>query len=423
MNDNDRNGATTGTSATASAAATSAAAPTDRRKSLIADTLASGFWQLRFPDLLEREFRDAYIRRSVEMLRWLIPGIFGLQLTYGAIMVVISEVPRLWFTHSWLPISGVLILMELLLLSGKVDRWVHVLVSILATVALTTTLYTMALLGDDPFVQELSWYVLLQLMVIFSLLRLRLRMVLVTSLIPAIIFFAYNRLGGLTVDWQGFSQYYGLGVLACASIAYMVEQLNRSAWLNMQQLDIEMQSLQLLRANADAETRRQQLLGEYLELTAGNLTATEIAKRTLKFLVEHTPGQVGVVYLVDDDRLRRAASWALEGDKHAADELGRGETLIGQAAENGRRMYLTHLPADYHPVRTATASIGLAALLVEPVRHQDATLAVIEIGSLQLFSDNDMNLVDRVARAMAGTLVAANARDALLRAGARTQTR
>ncbi len=416
MSDNDdRTGATTG--ASAAAAATSAAAPTDRRQSLIADTKASGFRLLRFPEPLESEFRDAYAWRSVDMLRWLVPGVFALQLTYGTVMVVISEVPGLWFTHSWLPISGFLILMQLLLLTGKVDRWVHVLVSVLATVALTTTLYTLALLGDDPFARELSYYVLLQLMVIFSLLRLRLRMVLVTALIPATIFFACNRLGGLTVDWQAFSQYYGFGVLVCVAINYMVEQHNRAEWLNMQQLDMEMQTLKTLRAHADAENRHQKLLGEYLELTAGNLMATEIAKRTLKFLIEHTPGQVGVVYLVDDDRLRRAASWALEGTRHAADDMGRGETLIGQAVENGRRMYLTHLPADYHPVRTATASMGLAALLVEPVRYQDATLAVIEIGSLQLFSDNDMNLVDRVARAMAGTLVAANARDALLRAG------
>ncbi len=389
----------------------------DQRKTLVAATLAGNFRLLRFSEPLESEFLDDYAQKSTNILRLAVPWIFLLQLLYGAAMIGVSQVPMLWFTHSWLPITGVLLLIWLLMATGTINRQVHAMVAVGLIVAQTTTLRTATLLGSDPFAQAIIYYVILQLIIGFTLLRLRCFFALGTALLPAAALFLDSLLEGLSVNWQAFTQYYLITAGLCAVVSYTIERRERSAWLNTQTLHMEMQALQALRARTDAESRRQSLLGEYLELTAGNLTATEIAGRSLKFLIEHVQGQIGTVYLVDGNRLRRATSWALEGETHTANELGHGETLIGQAAQNGRRLRLTHLPANYHPIRTATGSASPTELLVEPIRHQDTTLAVIEIGTLQPFNDHDLELIDRIGRAMAGTLMAANARDALSRAG------
>ncbi len=396
---------------------TGTAAAIDQRQALIADTLAGNFRLLRFSEPLESEFLDAYTKNSTNIIRLAVPWIFLLQVLYGAAMVGITQVPLLWFTHSWLPITGILLLMWLLLATGMINRQVHLMVACGLIVAQTTTLRAATLLGSDPFAQTMIYYVILQLIIGFTLLRLRCFFALGTALLPAVALFLDSLLEGLSVNWQAFTQYYLITAGLCAVVSYTIERRERSAWLNTQTLHMEMQALQTLRARTDAESRRQSLLGEYLELTAGNLSATEIAGRSLKFLIEHMQGQIGTVYLVNGNRLRRASSWALEGETRTADELGQGETLIGQAAENGRRLRLTHLPANYHPIRTATGSASPTELLVEPIRHQGTTLAVIEIGALQPFSDHNIELIDRIGRAMAGTLMAANARDALSRAG------
>lgn len=401
----------TGTSTTPNESKSARQETATPRRAVVIDTITSGFWTLRFPKLLEGQFLEDYLQRSNSMLRWLIPAVFGLQLTYGALMVSIHDVPRLWFTHSWLPISIVLIAIEALILTGIAGRFIHFLVSILACVALSSTLYTIALIGDAPFATELSWYVLLQLMVIFSLLRLRFRLVVLTSLIPPSIGLGLEQLAGLTLDWKGLSQYYGLGVLVCASVAYAMEQMNRAAWLQTQQLDIEMASLKEMQDNALVEHERQRALGKYMTLISGNLTHNAISDLTLKFLIEQANALLGAVYLVEESGLSLAGKWGLTKNEKTDHKLRHGETMVGQVASSGERLQVHHLPDNYLLVRSALGQATPKTVLIEPVSYQNKVLAVIELAKFEPFTDNEIELIAQTCHAMGPTLVAASARN------------
>ncbi|MFZ5723860.1 MAG: GAF domain-containing protein [Pseudomonadota bacterium] len=394
------------------------AANTDARRSLIADTLAGEFRSLRFPQPLEDEFQAAWVARSPDVIRRVLPWALGLNLLYALIVHSLNQMPAAWYTNASHPISVLVFGSWMILLATRrLDGWIAFLTPLVVTCVQIATLRTLAITHGDPLAHAVAYFAMLQTFMVFTLFRMPLRTALLATLASMLVLLIDLRAEGLDFDWPGFIQHYFASVLLCSVICYLLERRERSEWLTTQQLAVEMQSLDALRKKADEEQRRQRRIGDYLARIAGNLTATEIAGRTLGFLIEHTGAQVGAVFLMQGERLRRAAASGLDGETRLPEDLGRGETLIGQAAVSRRRLRLTHLPEDYNAIRTATGSASPRELLVEPVFRDNETLAVIELGALDAFRDEAVDLLHHLAPAMAGALVAAHGRDALARAG------
>lgn len=397
-----------------------AAAATDRsdsEKNLINDTLAGQFRLLRFPEPLEGDFVATYARRSVAVVRRVLPWITLLYALSAAVMygAATPDTFTLWANNAMWPVTAVLAWLWLLVATRWLDRAMHLHVGIAITATLFVTVRSVFLLGDDPAAVYVTYQTIYLLFIAFTITRLRFYAAIAWATAAGALAIITSVAEQLEPNWLAFAQYYMASALISAVIGYVMEYRDRADWLKSRQMELEKRELDALRTRADAYSRRQQVVADYLERVGGNLTATEIAGRTLSFLVEHSGAQVGVVFLATGDRLRRAASWGLEGETSAPDDLGRGETLIGQVAENRRNLRLTHLPADYHVIRTATGAAAPAELLVLPVCHQQQTLAVIELAALAPFADAKVELVERIVVAMAGTLVSAQAREALAR--------
>lgn len=391
--------------------------PDGTRRQLIAGTLAGRFRWLQFPTALERDFRADYARRSLAVVQRVLPWI---TLLYGSVALTMPGTAgdaafALWRDNAMLPVLLVLAWLWIATYTGLLGRRIHLQTGIVMAVALTATTRTVFLLGDDPAAIATSYQVIYLLIITGTTLRLRFFPAIGWMLLAAMLAILGALAAGRAIDWPAFVQYGLAPGLMAAVIAYVMEYRDRTDWLKSQRMDLDLREMNGMRERADADNRRQRITGEYLQRVGGNLTATEIAGRTLSFLIEHTGAQVGVVFLVRGDRLRRAAVWGLEGETASPDDLGRGETLIGQAAENRRRLRLTHLPPDYHVIRTATGAASPAELLVLPVCHEERSLAVLELAALSPLADADVELADRIADAMAGMLVAAQAREALAR--------
>lgn len=391
--------------------------PRDQRENTstaIADVLAGGFRKLVFPEPLESGYRAFNAQRSAEMIRRIMPWVTPFWLVAAGVLAIgFGDVAGTWINNAMLPVGVAIAWLWMAMLTRWLEHDVHLHVGLALVVAQFATLRTVFLLGDDPF----SLYVILQsiylLVILFTLSRLPMPTALLCALLPGVAALATAGVEQLAIDWMKTLQFYGNTLMLGLVIGYVLEHRERAAWLTAQQRDREMQELSALRASADAASRRQQRLSEYLQLISGNPTPTEIAGRTLAFLIEHTGAQVGAIFVTTGSRLRRAAARGLDGETRLPEDLGRGETLIGQAAENRRRMRLFHLPDDYCSIRTATGSMRPAELLIEPVHSDGRTLAVIELGSLHRFSDEQVELVDHLAPTVAGALVAAMARDRL----------
>lgn len=380
----------------------------------IAGVLNDGFRKLVFPEPLESNYREFNAQRSAEMIRRIMPWVTPFWLVAAGLLAVgFSDVAGTWIHNAMLPVGVAIGWLWLTMFTRWLERDVHLHVGLALVLAQFATLRTVFLLGDDPF----ALYVILQsiylLVILFTLSRLPLSSALLCALLPGVLALLAASAEHLAIDWMQLLQFYGNTLMLGAVIGYVLEHRERTAWLTAQQRDTEMRELSELRASADAASRRQQRLSDYLQCISGNPTPTEIAGRTLAFLIEHTGAQVGAIFVSSGSRMRRAAARGLDGETRLPEDLGRGETLIGQAAENRRRMRLLHLPDDYCAIRTATGATRPAEVLIEPVHSNGRTLAVIELGSLHHFSDESVELVDHLAPTVAGALVAAMARDQL----------
>lgn len=376
-------------------------------------------WRLRFPPDMEREFRANYDRQSVVVIRKILPWITALYLVIAGVMMLAlhGDAVETWRDNAVYPVGGALVFLWIAFASRRLDRHVAAVVMCALVVATASALRGLFLVEGSEVSRYGSYTLFYLVLLTYSLSRLRLRQALATTVLVLGIVLADIGFENLRPDWLAFSQYFVIVSGFCAVLGYVLEHRERADWLKSKQLAHDKEEIQRMRAAAEADSRRQRLTGQYLELVAGNLTAVEIANRSLKFLIEHAGAQIGAVYAFDGERLRRTASWALGGELASPDQLGRGETLVGQVARDARRLRLEHLPADYHRIRSGAGDVSPRELLLEPARYQGNVLAVIELGALAAFDETALDLVDHVARAMAATLVAANARDALARAG------
>jgi hypothetical protein len=389
------------------------------RKSGCQQALATGYTLLQFSGPLESDYRAFHAARALDVIRRMLPWVTLLYMAAVAVMFL-GSLPgtfNVWFSNGLLPVLGALAWLWVARYTPLLAQAPHLHTAIVLAVSLFATTRTIFLLGNEPGAIYVTYQVIYLLFIAFTVAQLRVPQALGWTLAVAALLLLDAALENLAADWLAFGQYFAATTLISAVIGYLIEHRARGEWLKGEIAMHEQEEMRELKLAADAEAGRQRVLGDYLELVGGNLTATEIAGRTLKFLVQHCGAQIGTVYLVDGRHLRRASSHALEGESMAPDLLDRGESMIGQAAQDGRRLRLTHLPAHYHPIRTATGSAAPAELIVQPVQQQGVTLAVIELGSLAAFTDSTLALLDRISHAMATTLTAANARDALARAG------
>lgn len=224
---------------------------------------------------------------------------------------------------------------------------------------------------------------------------------------------------GRTPFWLEVAYYSVVPLFMCSITGYTLESSARRDFLQRHLLEREQQQLARLHAETERNMRAQQLQAEYLALIGGNHSLKELFTRTLRFLVEHTGAQVGAGYhLGTRGQLRRVASWALAGSelRLAQQEFAPEDTLMGPALASGEPLHLRRVPADYLKVELGMGSLPCASALVLPIVQAGKPLAVVELGKVTGFSDEEVARAEAVRTHLAYAVAAANARAVSLRA-------
>lgn len=109
----------------------------------------------------------------------------------------------------------------------------------------------------------------------------------------------------------------------------------------------------------------------------------------------------GALYLKqpDDDAGRYAltASYAFHRRKDLPTSYGLGDGLVGQCALEGNRIEVTGAPSDYVEIVSGLGKTGPVSLILVPIKFESEVLGVLELGSLQLFTDDDIELLEAIA--------------------------
>ena len=130
-------------------------------------------------------------------------------------------------------------------------------------------------------------------------------------------------------------------------------------------------------------------------------------------LADYVGAQVGALFLEENGRLKLRGRYAYR--KHAAlsEEFAWGEGLVGQAAADMKPILLSGVPEDYVVVGSALGQTAATNILVVPFLFDSQVTGVIELASLEPFSELHREFLSIVADAIAIGIVTAQARDQL----------
>ncbi|MFD5830836.1 ATP-binding protein, partial [Lentzea sp. NPDC060358] len=122
----------------------------------------------------------------------------------------------------------------------------------------------------------------------------------------------------------------------------------------------------------------------------------------------------------DDDAkqsLELTASYGFRLDTARMTRVAMGETLVGQSALEKKTILVTEVPGGYLTVSSALGESAPVNLVILPVLFQGETLGVIELASLNEFTEVHLDLLDQLKEAIGvnvNTMLANSRTDLLL---------
>lgn len=167
------------------------------------------------------------------------------------------------------------------------------------------------------------------------------------------------------------------------------------------------QMTRALRANHQAERARDWLksgLNELGDLMRGEQDTGRMAEQVLGYLARRLEAQSGAFYLYDEaaGQLQLCASYAHTRRRDLADRYALGQGLVGQAARERRCICLSDVPPDYAGV--VSSGLGAAApnnVSAVPLLHGETLVGALELGAFHLFSDAELEFLERAREGIA----------------------
>jgi CHASE3 domain sensor protein/putative methionine-R-sulfoxide reductase with GAF domain len=144
---------------------------------------------------------------------------------------------------------------------------------------------------------------------------------------------------------------------------------------------------------------------------SGEQELITLAKKIINFLTTYLEAQVGVFYLFEETKigetdtsenfgengyLKLAASYAYTHRKGSPNEFQIGEGLVGQAALEKQKIFVTDIPEDYISIQSGLGETVPQNILVIPFLYEDKVKGVIEIASLHPMTDIQLEFLEQV---------------------------
>lgn len=134
----------------------------------------------------------------------------------------------------------------------------------------------------------------------------------------------------------------------------------------------------------------------------GERNVEAIARLVLSYLAEVLFVHQGVFYVLDETNdpplLKLLNSYAYQERKHIANQFRLGEGLVGQCALEKKRILLTNVPDDYIRIHSGLGETAPRHLVVVPLLFETQVNGVIELATLQPFTELQLAFLDDVSR-------------------------
>ena len=161
---------------------------------------------------------------------------------------------------------------------------------------------------------------------------------------------------------------------------------------------------------------------ELYEVMRGDLDFKTLGKKALAFLVDYLGAKIGAFYVSNEEGdLEILSSFAYDKQKKLKKKFKLGEGVIGQVAEEKRTIILNDIPEDYIKIKTAIGETPPKSILLVPLLSNDSISGVVELGSLENFSDNQISFMEQVGESIAIVIQSSQARERVARLLEKTQ--
>jgi signal transduction histidine kinase/DNA-binding response OmpR family regulator len=145
----------------------------------------------------------------------------------------------------------------------------------------------------------------------------------------------------------------------------------------------------------------------------GDLSLAQIAERALGILSEAFEAPVAALYSLSSGELRLAGTRGLREGVDVPTSFQQGEGVVGQAALSRGASVLRDLPPDFFSVRSAFMGSAPRHIVVMPLRVDNETQGVVELGVVGEVDQKALQLLERASHGMAVAIRSATYRSRL----------
>jgi signal transduction histidine kinase len=145
-------------------------------------------------------------------------------------------------------------------------------------------------------------------------------------------------------------------------------------------------------------------LAKFTRMLQGQRDLVTVGKLILSELAPLVSAQQGVLYVVDsfngEPELKLLASYAYRTADNTRNRFKFGESLVGQAALQKRRILLTDVPSTHATVISGLGEFRPTNMVVLPILFEGQTKAVMELSSLERFNSTHQAFLDQLTESI-----------------------
>jgi len=144
-------------------------------------------------------------------------------------------------------------------------------------------------------------------------------------------------------------------------------------------------------------------LAKFTQMLQGQKDLNAVTERILSELARVVSAHYGAFYILkqeDDLKLKLFSAYGYKSDKNIPREFSIGESLVGQVAFEKERIMLTNVPGNYIKISSGLGRAKPANLIILPVLFENKVKAVIELASLDAFSETHLDFLSQLTESI-----------------------
>ncbi|HEY1199326.1 MAG TPA: HAMP domain-containing protein, partial [Niastella sp.] len=148
-------------------------------------------------------------------------------------------------------------------------------------------------------------------------------------------------------------------------------------------------------------------LAKFGQMLQGQRDLKTVTQRILSELARVVSAHFGAFYILRQDedtnnevKLNLFAAYGYKSDRNIQTEFSIGEGLVGQVAFEKERIILSNVPANYIRISSALGKAKPANVIILPVLFENNVKAVIELASLDTFSQTHLDFLSQLTESI-----------------------